>query len=174
MVAHFFERRFVMGAGNEFGIGQVFNRSDSTIVCWVQDEDVQLFLLGPNRRSPIGVDVDLVKGWCSGRPTFGSHTIPKIGGTFDWWKFANGNDVAIAGKSPDLQIDFNLSEQAKKQLNKVCGAAPWKAPACGVASAKLYYHPNYTDEKAKTEGGLDAKDDLNKYLQPDENWGLPF
>jgi len=163
-----------MGAGNEFGIGEVFNYSSATVVCWVQDNDPELYMLGPNKRSPLGVDVDLVSGFHMGPPkATGPWQSPKLDGHYKWIKFANGSVVTIRGGAADLSIEYSLSAQADKELARIS-----KTPIVGggryvAARAKLLVHPTYTDEEALKLSGVDmskVKSSL-EFLSSNVNWG---
>ncbi len=80
--------------------GNVINRSKNGVVlCWVQDDDdLNIFELGPNRKSPPGVDVDAVRALPGTR----------LQGVSGWFKFGDHNTAKVDGEGHNMDLDFTF------------------------------------------------------------------
>ena len=108
--------------------GRVFNASNATVLCWVQDEDPEIFRLGPMRSSPRDRDVDAVK---AAPPA-------TLKGSALWFKFHDWSTAVISGSSPLLHIhidwQFVNSTLSDAQMLQLSGT--------GASSLEGFFKPD--------------------------------
>jgi hypothetical protein len=87
--------------------GNVINKSDNGVVlCWVQDDDdINIFELGPNRMSPPELDVDAVRA-------LPGTTLHGITG---WFKFGDHNTAKVDGPGRSMALDFTFGSPHRNE-----------------------------------------------------------
>jgi hypothetical protein len=94
--------------------GRVFNTSDAPVLCWVQDNEPEIYQLGPNRSSPPDRDVDFVK----------AVSPATLKGFTQWFKIWSYATAVITGKTPDLHIHTEgMPVQFKKTDAEILAAS---------------------------------------------------